>query len=100
MNKTTEERHISILDEMTDFIIKEVSSAELIEIDPRWDDELDMMFWLLSFSIGTNTYDITICWDGSICGYDRKMPKHLLVDIHNGICAGYLKGIMNESIRS
>lgn len=100
MNKTTEERHMTILDEMTDFIIREVSSAELIGIFPRWDNELDMMFWTLKFSIGTNIYDITICWDGSICEFDRKMPKHLLVDIHNGICAGYLKGIMDESVRS
>jgi len=100
MTKTREQRHLNILMEMTDYITNEVSCAELIEIDPRWDDELDMMFWVLSFSIGTNTYDITICWDGSICDYDRKMPKHLLVDIHNAICAGYLKGIMDESIRS
>ena len=100
MSKTTEQRHLSILLEMHGYIVNEVCSAELVEINTEWNNELDVMMFMMVFSTGENNYDITVSWDGVIHSWSKKMPKHLLVDIHNGICAGYLKGIMEESIRS
>jgi len=96
MSKTIEDRHLNILTEMTEYIMDEVSCADLVEINPQWDDILEIMFLTLVFSIGTRNYDITFSWDGTIYNVSKKMPKHLLVDIHNGICAGYLKGIMQQ----
>ena len=97
MTKTTEQRHLNILMEMTDYIVNEVASAELVEIDPQWYNDADLMLLTLTFSTGTRNHDITLAWDGTVYDVSKNMPRHLLVDIHNGICAGYLKGIMEES---
>lgn len=98
--KTTQDRHLSILVEMTDYIVDEVSSAALMAVDPNWDDFTETMLLTLYFSIGTNEYRVTIDWMGTIYDYSPKMPKHLLVSIHNGICTGYLRGIMDQLLAS
>ena len=100
MTKTTEQRHLNILMEMTDYIVNEVASAELIEINPQWCNDTDVLLLTLTFSTGTRNHDITLTWDGTVYDVSKNMPRHLLVDIHNGICAGYLKGIMEQSTKT
>lgn len=94
-----QDRQINILSEMLEFIVDEVSSAELVEICPNWDEETESVICAIVFSTGTRQYKVAFDWLGTIVDYSPKIPKHLLVDIHNGICAGYLKGILDEATK-
>ena len=87
---------INILNEMMDYIVDEVYYAALKQINPIWNEESESMVMELTFDRGTRSYNITYDWMGTILSYSEKMPKHMIIDIHNGICAGYLKGIMDE----
>jgi len=96
MEVTTQERQLNVIAEMTEYIMDEVSYAEIKSIDPFVCNDSEDIAVTLSFSRGTRFYDVTIDWKGSIIDFSNKIPKHMLVDIHNGICAGYLKGITDE----
>ena len=97
MDQTTIDRHMNVLIEMTDYIEEMVSYARITEISYDINEEMEEVICNLVLNRGTSEYNISFNWYGIISNYLKKMPRMLLVDIHNAICGQYLKGIMDEA---
>lgn len=97
MDEDRIKRHINILAEMTDYIEEMVSYASISGISYEINEEMEEVLCKLTFSRGTSEYDVAFNWCGMIDDYSKRMPRMLLVDIHNSICGQYLKGIMEEA---
>lgn len=99
MDKTQVDRHMNILIEMTDYIEEMVSYASITGISYEINEDMEEVLCQLTLSRGTSEYSVGFNWCGIIDEYSKKMPRMLLVDIHNAICGQYLKGIMDETKR-
>jgi hypothetical protein len=97
MDQTQIDRHINILTEMTDYIEETISYAVITGISYEVNETMEEVICKLEFNRGTSKGDVEFNWCGTISGYSKKMPRMLLVDIHNAICGQYLKGIMDEA---
>ena len=103
MDKHEIERCINIFEEMTEYIANTIAYADITDIKYEIDDAMDELICILKFSRGTSEYLVGITWCGIIDQYSKKIPKMLLVDIHNAICGRYLKGIIEltrENVKS
>lgn len=95
-NKTSEERQLNCIMEIVDCILEEIPYTVLKQYNHNYDKSKDEMIVELTLNTGITNYKISINWYGVITNYSKKIPKHMLVDIHNGISEGYLKNIINE----
>ena len=94
--KTPSERQANVIYEMVDCICDNLPYVVLKQYDQNWNEENEELIVELTFNRGTNVYKISINWYGVIKSYSKKIPKHMLVDISNGISEGYLKEIFKE----
>lgn len=94
--KTTKERQLNCILEIIDCILEETPYAVLKQYDPKYYKLRDELIVEFTLNRGTQDYKVAINWYGVIDSYSKKIPKHMLVDIHNGISDGYLKNILKE----
>jgi len=90
-------RHNNILNEIAEWIEKDVSYIELTGYEDRYDDANEELIRTLTLNRGNKNYFVSINWYGIIHDYSDSMPKYMLVDIHNSICGTYLKEIYLEA---
>jgi len=96
MDEEIVKRHINILNEMTECIEERLSCAVVNKVDDLYDTEFDVVVRHININRGTSNYQIAFNWSGFIEEHSKKMPVHMIVDIHNAICGVYLKGILDE----
>ena len=97
MSEEWVKRHKNILDEITEWIEKDVSYIEFIGYEDEYDDVDKEIIRTLTFNRGNTNYMVSMNWYGIIYEYSDKLPRHMLVDIHNSICGTYLKEILLEA---
>ena len=90
-------RHNNILNEIAEWIEKDVSYIEVTGYEDRYDDANEEVIRTLNLNRGNRNYMISINWYGLIHEYSNKIPRHMLIDIHNSICGTYLKEILLEA---
>lgn len=81
---------------MTECIEERLSCAVVNKVDDLYDTEFDVVVRHININRGTSNYQIAFNWSGFIEEHSKKMPVHMIVDIHNAICGVYLKGILDE----
>lgn len=96
MDEEIIKRHISILDEMTECIEERLSCAVIDKVEDFYDKEFDVVVRHININRGASNYEISFNWSGFIEDHPKRMPVHMIIDIHNAICGVYLKGIFDE----
>ena len=96
--------HMGVLTEMAEYVEEHIPYAQIVEISYDIDNKVGEVICKIVLSRGTSEYKVAFNWCGVISSYSKTIPKMMLIDIHNGICGAYLKGIYEEmkskSVRS
>jgi hypothetical protein len=88
---------INILNEMCSYIDDAIYYAVIVSSIDEYNTETEGIDRTLTFSRGTKNYKVSINWCGQITDVTRKIPAHMIVDIHNAICGQYLHGILEQA---
>lgn len=89
-------RHMNVLMEMVDMITDECPYAVVREMDWEVDEGKEELLLKLTLNTGTSDYNFKMNWAGRIYSISKGMPKHMIADIHNAVCAEYLSQIYQE----
>lgn len=96
MAKSLLKSHVSILSEMTEMIEAKLSCAVISNIEDIYIKEKEEVIRTLTINRGTDYHTISFNWYGIIDSISKKFPSHIIIDVHNAICGGYLRSICDE----
>jgi len=96
MEQESIDRNINILSEMIELIEEECNYAVIKEIEYQVDEAKEEVLLNLTLNRGTRDYRVVMNWWGHINQLSKNMPSYILKDIHNAVCAGYLRSIYAE----